>query len=244
MLTRRPPNQRISRYDLDRHLDAFFTHVYPINANAVVNRAELYNELSEDQVSPILIKAICAVSARFLEDADNTHPDGGALPYSWARECRLDLMDTINVLSEAKIVAALLLSQHEANSGRYASGWILVALALRMAFAMRLNAEAPSPVAGGSAWRTAEARRRIMWCAFVADRNACGGIPELTLIRDDTIKIPLPVSNHFFDEGIEVHAPLLGSVNTSTAQSEPLKHGQDGILARYCRLMAIRGNIL
>ena len=241
-----------SHAELRPLLGAFLTHLFPTQALAIVHRGDLYRDIPERGLSRVLIKAICAASFRFSAGADPLHPDGGHLPAQWAREARIAILSEVDRFSETRLATLLVLFHHEYNCGRFASSWMLVGLAVRMAYALRCNIEAeddttlpstpvshPRPMT----WIARETRRRLMWSAFCADRFASAAVPHYTSCESATVLCRLPCNNHNFIHDIPVNSMTLREVMTPELQPRTMPWSEDGMMSRYCRLMAIRDHI-
>jgi hypothetical protein len=232
LLTSRAAPRDIPRKEVNHLLDVFFTHVYPTLASAIVRRGELYAKVDQPS-SSLLIKTICALSYRFSPAADSSNPDGGSAPARWAEEAKQTLMAGLNTFSADKLATLLYLTQHEVNSSRHGSAWLLMAMAARMAFALRLHYPAED-----LGWTAQESRRRLMWAVFSADKFGFAGLQEFTLCPIESMRIPLPASNHNFNLGIPVVNRTLSNIGL---EPEP---GADGILSRHVWLMYIRSEVL
>lgn len=200
--------------------------------NAFIQRGELFQELKENGHRSLVIRAICAAAYRYSDMADTADPDGGKQARSWAQSVLRQLSDRLNEISEETLCATLVMIEYEMASGRYISAWTLVGTVARMVFAMRLNVKGPDHDV-----TAVESRHRLFWAAFVADCFQCGGIPEYTLMQSAHIHIPLPIPNHAFNLGISTPRYFLDDTRT-------MSPGEDSIVSRYIRLMAIRRDIL
>ena len=225
---------------MDQLFDAFFHFVYPSGA-AFVRRSDLYRMVEEDGFHNPLVKAVCAVSYRFLDDADPDHLDGGSAPCAWAREAYIATSANPGRLSESKIATWVILRLHENNSGRHASGWMLLGMACRMAFAMKLNRELPA--SDGTEWVGRETRRRIVWCIHAADAQSCAGLPEYTLCPPGSIRCLLPASERNFSLGLPTQGRFLHEL-MPLLDPHPLDPSEDGLFSRMARLMVLRVEIL
>ena len=249
------PGDMITRHELDRLLDAYFNHVHNTGMNAFIHRGELMRDIHEQgPEASLVVKAICASAYRYLDYSERTHPDGGERPAMWARETIQGIMADPDELSEERLAASLIIQNHESVSGRYVSAWLFVALAVRMAIAMRLNLE-PAPnekpadhprhdTMMTSEVIARETRRRLMWAAFSIDCTACAGLPELTMCVMSTIRTALPCAERFYVLGIPARSRSVDELADEDTQHEPLEPGEDGLAARFVRLMVIRGDLL
>ncbi|WVQ68686.1 uncharacterized protein L199_006895 [Kwoniella botswanensis] len=183
---------------------------------------------------------MCAISFRFLDSADNSHSDGGSQAFTLAKEIVADIMVDIQEFSEARLATILLMAQHEHESGRYGSSWMLIPMAVRMAFTLRLNLELDDSYP----WKYRETRRRLMWATFCLDKMTFGGISEFSSIETRRMKIDLPSPNHNFENDIPVPGRTLGEVQSAADTSTNSQIDQDGLVSRYIRLTDIRSDVL
>lgn len=157
-------------------VDTYFLNVYPELAMSFIHRSQLYRRLEEDSVPPILLKAICCVSGRFLDGADSQHPDGGILPALICTEVKAAIATELDIFSTAKLSAALCIIHHEYCAGRMLSAWSLTALASRMAIGMGLHRQPPEK----ARLVESEMRRRLLWATWCADSWGASGLGECT----------------------------------------------------------------
>lgn len=230
------------KQELWQLIQAFFIYVYPIQAMAFVHRAQLTRQVEEGRASPLLLKSICAVSARFLPNADPDHVEGGASPATWCRETKASVVADADRFSTTKLAAVLCILNHEFNCGRTGSAWIFIAIAVRMARAMGLNVETSDP---SMTWRERETRRRLMWSTFCADCFISAGWPEYTLITADEVRIFLPSDETSYVLGSEQLGQTLAEVMDGYRSDglTPLRVSS-GLMTRWIWLMALRARLL
>jgi hypothetical protein len=93
---------------------------------------------------------------------------------------------------------------------------MLSGLAVRMAHALKINVEASpdvlcsEPNESAPSVVTRESRRRLMWACYVLDAWAGSGIDQLTLLRENDIKIQLPTNERNFGLRIASVTETLG----------------------------------
>lgn len=89
-------------------------------------------------------------------------------------------------------------------------------LAVRMAHALKINTEFNSDILCAEEDSTAptvasrESRRRLMWACYVLDAWAGSGVEQLTLLRENDIKIQLPCNERNFGLRIPSVTETLG----------------------------------
>lgn len=238
-----PLNDKLaSRQELSQLIQAFFVHVYPVQAMAFIHRARLIRQVEEGRASPLLIKSLCAISARFLPNADEDHVDGGIAPATWCQGAKIDLMTDLDHISTTKLAAVLCILNHEFNCGRTESAWIFISIAVRMARALGLNVENPD---ASMPWLEKETRRRLMWSTFCADCFFSAGWPEYSLISATELRIFLPSEEASFVLGMEQPGQSLEDLMDGYKSDElAISKLSSGLMTRWIWLMALRTKLL
>lgn len=116
--------------------------------------------------------------------------------------------------------------------------WNLTGLAIRMAYALRLNIESPDnqlPVA------QQETRRRLMWACYCWDTIVSSGIKELSIVPLESLHIGLPCNERNYLYSIQEPAKLLRLPLVDSAT--PAEQVNQGLLANMIKVMAIRSKI-
>ncbi|ORX38014.1 hypothetical protein BD324DRAFT_624213 [Kockovaella imperatae] len=221
----------LSQSVIEQHIEAFFTFCYPNQVNAFLRRPQVIRGAKDGSIQPLLAKAICMISARFLVP-QTSHPEGGDHVANWSTEIRMHILNSFNQFSTTTLAIVLLLIQHEYNSGIYGSSWVMVALASRIAFGLNLRVES------GSSWAEAEYRRRLMWAVFYWDSYAGAGLAEYITCPLEKISLPLPSNDRNFGLSIPVYSQSF-DLDTHRPQT-----GCDGILSRLVWIMSIRARII
>lgn len=123
-----------------------------------------------------------------------------------------------------------------------------------MAFALQLHKDLEYDPLGRNGKKTElsfidrEIRRRIMWACFLMDRFNSSGTDCPMFIREETIKIPLPIKERYFQ--LDIPAPtesLDGTVlhPVSPDDGQVAEAGQNmGVAAYMIRSIAIWGRII
>jgi hypothetical protein len=135
-------------------------------------------KLEIGQVPPVLVLAVCAISARF-----SSHPDVKTEPAflrgeNWAsaaREIALKRYDSPNITI---LIVYLLLGLHEFGTCQGGRSWMLGGMAQRMAYALQLHKDLDhdtSTRATGSGaeltFTDREIGRRTMWACFMVMKS-------------------------------------------------------------------------
>ncbi|KAK2808809.1 hypothetical protein FQN49_008674, partial [Arthroderma sp. PD_2] len=193
--------------ELQEHLaEVFFDCVYG-QSYLLLHKPSFMRKLKTDAVPPVLILAICAVSARF-----STHPEVNTEPAflrgeSWAdaaADIALARHDQPNITI---LTVFLILGLHEFGACHGGRSWSFGGMALRMAYALQLHQELDrDPLGqGGSASELSctdrEIRRRTMWACILMDRYNSSGSQRPPIGNEKFLQIQLPIKeSHFWRE--------------------------------------------
>lgn len=109
------------------------------------------------------------------------------------------------------LTCLLILGLHEFGTCQGGRSWALGGQAIRMAFALQLHRDLEYDAMGRNGKRTRlsfidrEIRRRIMWACFLMDRFNSSGTDRPMFVREETIQIPLPIKERYFQ--LDMPAP-------------------------------------
>jgi hypothetical protein len=273
------------------HAKLFFEYVYPVRCNAFVNKEEFGKALREGKVGETLGLVVCTVSARYARhdstptpdcsaslgsdtpETTRSNPDGTPQAAHWASKAKQLVLGDIDTYSTSKLVCLLLLYQHEMNSGRWGSGWMILAVASRMAYGLGLDRDddntvssAASPSLGSTSgnlngdWVKKETERRLMWACWAADTLAADGSEIYSTVTRDSLGIQTPCSEKNYGSGgtKEVVTRRIYEVELArdAARSKAVKYGSIGISAtdggydrggamnHLVRILAVRSDVL
>lgn len=126
---------------------------------------------------------------------------------------------------------------------------MLSGLAIRMAQALKINTEFSSDIMcteGGGASPSVvsrESRRRLMWACYVLDAWTGSGPDQLTMLRENDIKVQLPCNERNFGLRIPSVTETLGVGHVlqflPPAVVPPKPAGNMGIMAYYIRIITL-----
>ncbi|EQK98579.1 N-terminal binuclear Zn cluster-containing/DNA binding domain-containing protein [Ophiocordyceps sinensis CO18] len=169
---------------------------------------QLDKGLGSDDESALL-HVICAHGARFLVlgsclQGDVTPPPAllRTAGIQWAKQAEYLMLANFGKISVQRLMTAILLHDFHFRLGEYGQALMLSGLAVRMAHANPggspdvLCADDDDAAAPSVASR--ESRRRLMWACYVLDAWAGSGVDQLTLLRENDIKIQLPCNERNF----------------------------------------------
>ncbi len=202
---------------------------------------------------PVLILAVCAVSARF-----STHPKLNTTPEflrgeEWASEARDIVMRRYEWPNITILTCLLILGLHEFGTCQGGRSWALGGQAIRMAYALQLHRDLDyDPLKrNGTAelsFIDREIRRRTMWACFLMDRFNSSGTDRPTFIKEESIKVQLPIKEKYFQ--LDMPGPtedLKGNVpHPVSPGAGQLSNAQDnmGVAAYMIRSIALWGRII
>jgi len=209
--------------------------------------------LRNGTLPPVLILSVCAISARF-----SSHPKLATNPNflrgeEWASHARDIVMRRYEWPNITILTCLLILGLHEFGTCHGGRSWALGGQAIRMAFALQLHKDVetdPMPLAGGAplSFIDREIRRRTMWACFLMDRFNSSGTDRPTFIKEETIKIQLPIKEKYFQ--LDMPGPtenLAGQVvHPVPADEGQLSDAKDnmGVAAYMIRAIAVWGRVI
>ncbi|KAK3217209.1 hypothetical protein GRF29_1g2277031 [Pseudopithomyces chartarum] len=240
--------------DIQEHLaEVYFDYVYG-QSYPLLHKPSFMRRLAKGDVPPVLILAICAISARF-----STHPQLRSEPCflrgdNWgekAREIALRRYDAPNITI---LIVYLLLGLHEFGTCQGGRSWMFGGMAQRMAYALQLHKEleydpsVPEPDRKPLSLTDREIRRRTMWSCFLMDRFNSSGTDRPLFVHEQYVEVQLPVKEHLYVH--EIQAPtenLDGDVpNPVAPDSGQLSDPREnmGVTAYTIRLVCIWGKLI
>jgi hypothetical protein len=210
-------------------------------------------KIRADNVPPVLILTVCAISARF-----STHPKLNDSPAflrgeEWAKHAREIVMRRYDWPNITILTCLLLLGLHEFGTCQGGRSWSLGGMAIRMAFALQLHQDLdydPQRRNGTTelSFVDREIRRRTMWACFLMDRFNSSGTERPTFIKEETIKVQLPIKEKYFQ--LDMPGPtedLWGGVpHPVSSDAGELSNAKEnmGVAAYMIRVIAIWGRII
>lgn len=240
--------------ELQEHLaEVYFDYVYG-QSYPLLHKPSFMRRLAAGKVPPVLILAMCGISARF-----SNHPQLRTEPCflrgdEWAeraREISLKRYDTPNITI---LIVYLLLGLHEFGTCQGGRSWMFGGMAQRMAYALQLHKEnefdplVNDPDKQPLSATDREIRRRTMWSCFLMDRFNSSGTDRPLFVHEQYIEVQLPVKEHLYIH--EIHAPtetLEGNVpNPVPPDSGQLSNPREnmGVSAYTIRLVCIWGELI
>jgi hypothetical protein len=240
--------------DIQEHLaEVYFDYVYG-QSYPLLHKPSFMRRLASGNVPPVLILAICAISARF-----STHPQLRTEPCflrgdNWAERAREIALKRYDAPNITILIVYLLLGLHEFGTCQGGRSWMFGGMAQRMAYALQLHKELEYDPSTSEADRKKlsstdrEIRRRTMWSCFLMDRFNSSGTDRPLFVHEQYIEVQLPIKEHLYIH--EIPAPtedLDGNVpNPVEDDGGQLFHPRDnmGVTAYTIRLVCIWGKLV
>ncbi|KAF2262868.1 zinc finger transcription factor 1 [Lojkania enalia] len=240
--------------DIQEHLaEVYFEFVYG-QSYPLLHKPSFMRKLAAGNVPPVLMLAICAISARF-----STHPQLRGEPVflrgdQWAERAREISLKRYDAPSITILIVYLLLGLHEFGTCQGGRSWMFGGMAQRMAYALQLHKELEYDPLSTEAERKPlsltdrEIRRRTMWSCFLMDRFNSSGTDRPLFVNEQYIGVQLPVKEHLYIH--EIQAPtenLEGNVpNPVPPDSGQLADPREnmGVTAYTIRLVCIWGKLV
>lgn len=239
--------------DLQEHLaDVFFENLYG-QAYHLLHKPSYMRKLKAGTLPPVLVLSVCAISARF-----STHPrfamtNNFLRGEEWAAPARDIVTRRYEWPNITILTCLLLLGLHEFGTCHGGRSWALGGQATRMAFALQLHKDLEyDPMRLNPTKQLSfidrEIRRRTMWACFLMDRFNSSGTDRPMFIKEETVKIQLPIKEKLFQ--LDMPGPT-EDLQGQVPHPVPLDEGQlsdakdnMGVAAYMVRAIALWGRII
>lgn len=213
--------------------EAFFRIIYPIPVFSFPHRATVIQRYQSGLADPALLSAMVGLTVLLAEVETETGVPGRR----YIEAAQTLVLDQLDKPSVTKLQVLVLVIKYRMLTRQSEAAFMLLPVATRMAYVLRLNYENPARTA-----LTRESCRRLMWSVFMLDGFMAGGLPDFRLCAPETIHIPLPCTEKNFELGIdEPTQPLLLEVASTQAEQLP---ANTGLVTLYIRLQWMRGRTL
>ena len=240
--------------EIQEHLaEVYFDNVYG-QAYHLLHKPSYMRRLKNDALPPVLVLSVCAVAARFSSSPKLTSTTRHFLRgEEWAAPARDICTKRYESPNVTILTCLIILGLHEFGTCQGGRSWALGGQAIRMAFALQLHKDLEfDPMSRNGQTKLSfvdrEIRRRIMWSCFLMDRFNSSGTERPMFIKEDTMKIPLPVKErHFQLDMPAVTETLNGSVPpTTSAGVDAAGDAREnlGVAAFMIRAVALWGRIV
>lgn len=232
----------------------YFQHVHPLRCFAFIHKPSYMSMLETSPSSP-LIYIICALGAQFYSLEHNSNYDhvlgaGGA----WARKALSLVLSDIGSITVDNLMTIQLFYDYALRMANFPQAFMLSALTARMTQALQINLEYSQDVLcedsdSSPSVTVRECRRRVMWSCYITDALCGSGVDQLTLIKDEDVKIQLPCNEMTFLSGESHITPGLKNQRWSPSplipgQSTHVDESKIGIAAYFIRHIEVRKRVL
>lgn len=241
--------------ELQEHLaEVFFECVYG-QSYLLLHKPSFMRKLKADTVPPVLILAVCAISARF-----STHPELNTEPAflrgdMWATPARAIVERRHGEPNIMLLTVMVILGLHYFGTCEGGLSWSFGGQAMRMAFALQLHRELDhdplsrkNDKASELSFTDREIRRRAMWASFLMDRFNASGTERPPFGNEEFLRIQLPIKESLFQ--MEIAGPtedLEGNVPTpvDAASGQVIDPKENmGVAAYVIRAVVLWGRIV
>lgn len=243
------PSKEIQEHLVEVYFDYVYGQSYPL-----LHKPSLMRRLATGDVPPVLILAICAISARF-----STHPQLRTEPTflrgdNWAERAREIALKRYDAPNITILIVYLLLGLHEFGTCQGGRSWMFGGMAQRMAYALQLHKELEYDPTVNDVDRKPlsvidrEIRRRTMWSCFLMDRFNSSGTDRPLFVNEQYIEVQLPIKENLYRDGHQAPTENLdGDVpNPLPPNSGQLSNPREnmGVSAYTIRLVCIWGKLV
>jgi Fungal specific transcription factor domain/Fungal Zn(2)-Cys(6) binuclear cluster domain len=243
--------------------EIYFEYVYG-QSYPLLHKPTFMRNLVAGTIPPVLVLAICAISARFSHHPQLRSEPAFLRGEEWAgtaRDISMKYYDSPNITI---LTVYLLLGLHEFGTCHGGRSWMFGGMAQRMALMMQLHKDGNGPQQeskpnieqDGDAklcYTNREIRRRVMWSCFLMDRFTSSGSDRPICFAEECITVPLPIKESLFLMEIEGETETLDG--TSVASLNPTREFRSprpttetekniGTPAYLIRLVAIWGRLV
>ncbi|PKC70121.1 hypothetical protein RhiirA1_455197 [Rhizophagus irregularis] len=207
-------NNGLPPEDIVEHLVAcYFRHIDI--QTSMFHEATFMRQLRQNKISPFLIYAICAVTAKYSEHQSIVQklPYMSGEPFA-AIAITKYLFGTFDNPSVENVQGLILITTHMYGVGKGPSAWMYTGLAVRMAQELGLHKvdEAGSKPNSEGIFIQNEVRRRTFWACFRLDRLAACALGRPTLIDEDDCDVRLPCNETIWNLEHPFESPLIDEI--------------------------------
>ncbi|RPA99720.1 hypothetical protein L873DRAFT_1682915 [Choiromyces venosus 120613-1] len=247
--------------DIQEHLaEVFFDYVYG-QPYFVLHKPSFMRRLRSGTAPPVLVLAVCAVSARFSRHPEVRHDPPFLAGEAYASEARRQILKKFDTPNITNVTVCILLGLHEFGTCQGGRSWAMGGMATRMAHAIQLHKEAnngplgkphsrptgdyfPQDEGGYMSFVDREIRRRSMWSCFIMDRFTSSGTERPRLIVESEVEIQLPVHDRNLELDIPAVTEQLDGTVKDYGEEVGDVTGDMGVAAYMVRVVALYGRVV
>ncbi|KHJ30605.1 putative zinc finger transcription factor 1 [Erysiphe necator] len=238
--------------ELQKHLAEVFFENIEGQVYHLLHKPSFMERMRSNSIPPVLVLAICAISARF-----STHPIIKKSPYhlrgeKWAAVSRSIVIRRYEYPDVTIVICLLILSLHESGTCQRERNWSLGGMAIRMALALDLHQDLDHDPMNADhekklGFIDRESRKRIMWACFAMDRLESSGRNRPPFISENIINLQLPIKEKYFIQGIPGQTEYLnesiGYISSSKVDEISDTKSNMDVSAYLLRVIAIWGRV-
>ncbi|KAI9770130.1 MAG: hypothetical protein M1840_003580 [Geoglossum simile] len=189
--------------EIQEHLaEVYFDYVYG-QAYLLLHKPSFMRGLRAGKVPPVLMLAVCAVSARFSTHPQVIHDPPFLAGGRFAQPARDIVLKRYNETNLTLLIVLVLLCLHEFGTCQGGSSWMLGGMAIRMGYTLQLHREVfLDPIKNkqfdGLSTTDKEIRRRTIWACFMVDGFTSSGSERPMFINEEDIEVQLPIKEQHF----------------------------------------------
>lgn len=244
---------RLPPLHIQQHLaETYFEYVYGQSYH-LLHKPSFMTKLAAGNIPPVLILAVCAISARFSNHEEVKKDPPFLRGEHWsdaAREIAQRRFDFPNITI---LIVLLLLGLHEFGTCQGGRSWMLGGMAHRMAYALQLHKDLEyDPCAGRTGERLSttdrEIRRRTMWACFLMDRFNSSGTQRPMFASEPSLELQLPLKESMFEQELSGLTETLHNAEAKDPSMTPdeahKRQDSMGVAAYMIRVIALWGRIV
>ena len=234
-------SESLPPHHIQEHLaEVFFDCVYG-QSYLLLHKPSFMRKLKAGTIPPVLILAVCAISARF-----STHPQVSTEPAflrgeQWATPARRIAEKRHYEPNITILTAMLMLGLHYFGTCEGGLSWSFGGQAMRMGYALQLHRELDHDPLGRNqiannandskkgpkppelSFTDREIRRRTMWACYLMDTFNSSGTERPSFLNEDYYQIQLPIKeSHFQMEVPGLTEDLYGNIPQSSHKASSL----------------------
>jgi len=239
--------------ELQQHLaEVFFDFVYGQSYH-LLHKPSYMRKLQAGQLPPVLVLAVCAISARFSTHAELRTEPAFLRGEQWAKPAREIALKRYETPQITILIVYLILGLHEFGTCQGGRSWMLGGMANRMAYALQLHKELDDHSHTNTELTSTdrEIRRRTMWSCFMMDKFNSSGTERPIFVTEKYLQLQLPVKESYFQMGIAAPTENLAgtymiSAKTTEHDAGQVKESRDniGCAAYLVKLVSLWGHVV
>ncbi|CAG8802156.1 34821_t:CDS:2, partial [Racocetra persica] len=199
--------------------------------------------LRQNKISPFLILAMCAVSARYSDHPNIRREPPYLAGEPYATQASKFILESLDIGCIEHVQAFLLLALYGFGSANGAKTYTYVGMAIRMAHSLGLHRvdettsnSSPDNKLSEDAFITKEIKRRTFWTCFVFDRPS--------LIQEEDCEVRFPCIESIWEMENPYNSPAINELNINYAKQGSLfTLATNGINACFFSVAILLGRV-